>query len=96
MYKAKTILTTVAILALVGGVLALKINRISNFFYSNGTTLTTTVLGGPLVTMTYCTVPFATAYTTQPRPFVFSKTTCWHTTSILSTCPCTMVVYATL
>lgn len=96
MRKARFILSAVAMLALVGGALAFKASRIVNVFYSNGTTLTTTIPGGPLVQRTYCTVPFTTTYTTRPNPLVFSTTTTWYTTSVPTTvCP-TITVYQTL
>lgn len=88
MTKAKVILSGVALFALIGGALAFKAARVSNTFFSNGTTLTTTVLGGPLVEQTYCTVEFQTTYTTRVLPLAFSTTTTWSTTSIpTTTCP---------
>ncbi|ACU60682.1 hypothetical protein [Chitinophaga pinensis] len=96
MRKAKVILSAVAMFALVGGALAFKASRIPNVFFSNGTTLTTTTPGGPLVTRTYCTVPFTTSYTTTVNPLVLSTTTTWSTTSLTTrVCP-TITVYSTI
>ncbi|SDF00859.1 hypothetical protein SAMN04488121_101505 [Chitinophaga filiformis] len=96
MRKARSILLAIVFFALIGGLFASKMSRIIAVFYSNGTTLTTTTPGGPLVVRTYCTVVFFTVYTTIVIPGAFSTTTRLSTTSIPTTiCPL-ITIYVTI
>jgi hypothetical protein len=96
MRKAKIILSTIAILAVVGGTFALKATsyRGLNMFYSTRTLSTTTIVGGPIVTLTYCDVWFYTTYTTVPVLGVVPTTLNYSTWPTTTTC--TTVVYPTL
>ncbi|ACU60683.1 hypothetical protein Cpin_3216 [Chitinophaga pinensis DSM 2588] len=94
--KAKAILLVLFVFAVSAGLLAFKANRGLFLFFSNGTTLTTTTPGGPLVTRTYCTIPIITFYTTAVNPLVYSKTTTWYTTELTTRSCLTITVYSTI
>ena len=90
MVKAKVVLTAVAALAVIGGAFAFKASRTPNRFYKTGTILTT--IGGVPTTVTRCTVPFNTLYSTAPQvvgqaPVVITSFYTTATTS--SICPTT-------
>jgi hypothetical protein len=94
MKKAKVILSAIAILAVVGGAFAFKASRILYPFYSTRTFTTTTIAGGPTVTLTYCDVPFFTTYTTISAAGVIPTTLSYSTTSTTTTC--TLLLYPAL
>jgi hypothetical protein len=87
MKRARILLATLAIVAIMAGVFSFKAMKPTSFhtFYSTGLT---TING---VVFTLCTSPFQTTFTTVPNGNPFT-TKNWGTTSILtSVCPVVIV-----
>jgi hypothetical protein len=96
MRKAKIILSAIAILAVIGGALAFKASssRQLNPFHSTRTFTTTTIVGGPTVTLTFCDVQFYTTYTTATIAGVIPTILSYSTARTTTTCP-PLVLYPT-